>query len=106
MSNYATPELEAGDHRAVMQKSVYGPAGVKPNFQYKNDSGQFTLHELIGDAIYKWVDGNFFSDKLSFIGHARVGKPDDDFNNIGFDSGYMYKVQGEEFYFLVPVHGQ
>ncbi|MEI7929352.1 MAG: hypothetical protein WCH40_12435, partial [Verrucomicrobiales bacterium] len=88
-------------HGAPIAPSEYTLAsGDTPGFEYTNDGGSFILNGNVGRAVYKWVNGKFYADDLVFDGHARVGRPDDDYRNIGFDSGFIYKSKNEQWYFL------
>jgi hypothetical protein len=89
------PTVEPHKYRAA-----YSPAADKPNFLYQNDSGSFALHEARGQAIYTWIDGRAYDDALVYVGHSRLGQPDDDYNKIGFDSGFVYKVVNENWWFF------
>ena len=99
MPNFETPSCETATYAAAM--SAASSAGTMPSFEYTNVAGRYQLHEANGQADYMYFDGNVYHDKLSYLGRARVGQPDDDFHHIGFDSGYVYKVVNEDFDFLL-----
>ena len=93
---FISPQLAPG----VTYKSVSASSGGAPFYEYSNDSGRFTVSGSSGMAKYRWVDGTTYTDQLEWLGRIRVSEPDDDLAGVGFDSGWLYKVKNENWWFL------